>query len=80
MRERDLHTFLVNNNIVGGPLQENIISDLSIICHLGFIPGNYVSVHRPLPVPHFTNIIYGRDGMVVGFMTTCAISAYHHKS
>jgi len=57
-RERELYTFLVNNNIVGGPLQDNIISDLSIICHLAFIPGNYVLVHRPLPVPPFTTIIY----------------------
>jgi len=32
----------------------------------------------------FLEIIYnadcpGRDRMVVGFMTTCAISGYHHK-
>jgi hypothetical protein len=58
MRERELPTFVVNNNIVDGPLQDIIISDLSIICHLAIIPGKYVSVHRPLPVPPFTNIIY----------------------
>jgi hypothetical protein len=25
------------------------------------------------------NLLRGRDRMVVGFTTTCAISAYHHK-
>jgi hypothetical protein len=34
-------------------------------------------------IKYATSMIYifsGRDRMVVGFTTTCAISAYHHKS
>ena len=29
--------------------------------------------------PHIVKSHRGRDHMVVGFTTTCAISAYHHK-
>ena len=29
-------------------------------------------------IKHISNIIYGRDRLVVGFTTTWAISAYHH--
>jgi len=40
------------------------------------IPMEYVCVFALIPYP--SRGCRGRDRMVVGFTTTCAISAYHH--
>jgi hypothetical protein len=37
-----------------------------------------VMILVPISKLHLRAVVHGRDRMVVGFTTTCAISGYHH--